>query len=118
LEIIRSLRRTPIVHRDAATREELVSPFNKPAFAWPHKIPSECPERTLRTVQTVSNTPKRSPRRRDRWKKAVETLENVGHHDVAQQVADYRNVLHQRSGWDSWLKARFPAIWELIPAVE
>lgn len=118
LEIIRSLRRSPIVHRDAATREELVSPFNKPAFAWPHKIPSERTERTLRTVQTDSSTPKRSPRRRDRWRVAVEVLENAGHHDVAQQVADYRNRRDQRSGWDSWLKAEFPALWELIPAAE
>lgn len=98
--------------------EELFSPFNKPAFAWPYKIPSLRTERTLRTVQTVGNTPKRSPRIPDRWRVAVEVLENAGHHDVAQQVADYRNVRNERSGWDSWLKAEFPALWELIPAAE
>ena len=59
-----------------------------------------------------------APRRRDRWRIAVERLERAGHDDVAQQITEYRNARNERAGRDAWLKSNFPALWSLVEAGE
>jgi predicted nuclease with RNAse H fold len=87
--------------------EELVPVFgNQSHYVWP--IPIE-----LAGVPLTHETTAPSPRGRDRWRVAVERLQQVGHDDVAQQIEDYRNSRNERSGWDAWLKSNFPALWAI-----
>lgn len=82
-------------------------------YAWPKSVPpAPVPQEQERAPRREPGL--NAPRRWDRWRVAVERLERAGHDDVAQQVADYRNARNERSGWDAWLKANFPALWILV----
>lgn len=101
--------------------ETLIPAYGHEAhYAWPSPLPQE-PQRQQRGRAT--HTPRTAgggiaPHRRGQWRKAVERLERAGHDDVAQQIAEYRNIRNERSGWDSWLKSNFPALWDLVEEVE
>lgn len=84
-------------------------------YAWPEAMPQE----RLRAPHGPRQGKRESARRgRDRWRVAVECLERAGHDDVAQQIAEYRNARNERAGWDAWLKANFPALWDLVEGCE
>jgi len=88
--------------------EELTPVYgNQSHYAWPKLI--ELPAGLNAHQPTASS----SPRGRDRWRVAVERLQQAGHDDVAQQIEGYRNARNERSGWDAWLKSNFPAMWAI-----
>ena len=87
--------------------EELVPVYgNQSHYVWPDPI-----ELAGRPHAHEDTAP--SPRGRDRWRLAVERLQQAGHDDVAQQIEEYRNARNERSGWDAWLKSSFPALWAI-----
>ncbi len=89
-------------------------------YAWPEALPREQlqeeQEPAPHAMRQVGGA--NAPRRRDRWRIAVECLERAGHDDVAQQITEYRNARNERAGWDAWLKSNFPALWSLVEAGE
>lgn len=89
----------------ANPHESLVWPMGPAAYAWPTAIsPAGDAPMPARGI-----APKRP-----RWQVAVDVLHASGHHEVAQQVQKYRNAKNERAGWDAWLKARFPELWNLV----
>lgn len=97
--------------------EDLIFPQElEPHYPWPKTV-ALAPQ--LKEPTRVRPVPKQggtlnTRRARDLWKIAVERLGRAGHDDVAQQIAQYRNARNERSGWDSWLKSEFPALWRLV----
>jgi hypothetical protein len=83
-------------------------------YAWPVDVPQV----VAPTARKASGDPGRrrspEPRARERWRGAVEILEEAGHDDVAQQVAGYQNARKEKSGWDAWLKSNYPALWAIV----
>ncbi|MGO8752504.1 MAG: DUF429 domain-containing protein [Thermoguttaceae bacterium] len=76
-------------------------------YVWPEDVKSAPRQHEQQRVPTT-------PKEGSRWENAVERLERAGHHDVAQQIAEYRNARNERAGWDAWLRSNFPALWNLI----
>lgn len=90
--------------------EQLVSAHGSHAhYAWPTAL-----EEAVEPAPQVKRNRGRAQRRPDRWKVAVERLEDAGHDDVAKLVNEYRNARGERAGWDSWLKSNFPRLWPLV----
>jgi hypothetical protein len=93
-----------------AAHEHLVPAHGCAAhYAWPTVL-----EEALEPAPQVKRSQGRAQRRPDRWKLAVERLEDAGHDDVAKLVSEYRNARGERAGWDSWLRSNFPRLWPLI----
>jgi hypothetical protein len=92
------------------SHEQLIPAHGSRAhYAWPTAV-----NEIVVPAHKTNRNQNQSQRPRDRWKVAVEFLEEAGHDDVAQLVSDYRNARGERSGWDSWLKSNFPTLWLLF----
>jgi len=87
-------------------------------YAWPEAVPQEVLQSEGAPLAQRRDGGVNAPRRRDRWRIAVERLERAGHDDVAQQIAEYRNARNERAGWDAWLKSNHPALWNLVEKSE
>jgi hypothetical protein len=96
------------LHQLPRNAEEELFPIygNQAHYAWPSPIDRAGAPLAHDTVTTT-------PHHRDRWRAAVERLQRAGHHDVARQIEEYRNSRNERSGWDSWLRSNFPALWSI-----
>lgn len=108
------------LHQLARNDGETLIPAHGPEahYAWPEAVPQEALLLERATHARTRGEGVNAPRRRDRWRVAVERLERAGHDDVAQQIADYRNARNERAGWDAWLKSNFPALWNLVEGSE
>jgi Protein of unknown function (DUF429) len=96
------------LHQLQSNEDETLVPVcgNQSYYVWPYPI--ALAGRIHAHEATVP-----SPRGRDRWRVAVERLQQAGHHDVAQQIEKYRNARNKRAGWDAWLRSNFPALWAI-----
>lgn len=96
------------LHAELPQADEVLVAFHGPThYAWP-----ESPRPMVRGDQTTTGRSRAEPmagsRARGRWKAVADQLRDAGHHDVAQQVEDYRNARGERSGWDSWFRSEHP----------
>lgn len=100
---------TDDLHRlPRSDNEELYPVYGNAAhYVWPKPI-SQIGEAAPLVPRPINPSPAR-----DRWRLAVDRLQQAGHDDVAQQLEEYRNVRNERSGWDAWLKSNFPALWDI-----
>jgi len=90
--------------------EQLVPAHGSDAhYAWPAAL-----EDAVELGPQMKRPQDRAQRRPDRWRVAVERLEEAGHDDVAKLVNEYKNARGERSGWDSWLRSNFPRLWPLV----
>jgi hypothetical protein len=105
------------LHQLPQSNNEKLTPVygNTASYAWPNPVQLPAISHGGGAVAPVPR-PGDHLRGRDRWRVAVERLQRAGHHDVAQQVEEYRNARNERSGWDAWLKSNFPALWDVYEA--
>lgn len=107
------------LHLLTASADEALIPAHgtEAYYAWPTIVP-QTPEhaRALHEPRQGRNT--NTQRRYVSWKSAVEILKKAGYDDVAQQIAEFKNVRGERSGWDSWLGAKHPECKTLIESAD
>jgi hypothetical protein len=89
-------------------QEQLVSVYSDQAYyIWPRQIDYQD---ALPIEEGEDESKKQAKEKLPRWKVAVQMLEKMNHHDVAQEIENYRNNSGERSGWDSWFKSNHPTL--------
>ncbi len=102
------------LHELPQSDNEFLTPVygNIAHFAWPIPV-QPAPNVQARRAGLPNRGNEGDQRGRSGWSIAVERLSRAGHHDIAQQIEQYRNRYNGRAGWDSWFKSNFPALWEI-----